>query len=310
MDTLRPAQVLDVLAGLVNRHQDLEFARLCAIAYTDWATSNGFLEEDWVGLQEHQLRSASCFHISEDMAVMTEYASRHLEDDDAFTPEMLPRLSGFAYLAEPLQVLDKSNLVIKVRYLQWSVGNVVTASGERVSGLLITHWIDFDDNADTRSMPTHMGKVAPFHVAFLPWHTSVGVLNAHLTRVKEPDWAPHAGATDAMRQALALFMLMDQTVTDKDAQPVTRASTKRAVRAGITPSVTVVDLRRHANSRQPGETLVEWTRRWPVSGHWRRQPYKAPDGSTIVRKIWIAPYIKGPLDKPIVTSDKVYRITR
>ena len=47
-----------------------------------------------------------------------------------------------------------------------------------------------------------------------------------------------------------------------------------------------------------GHRQVNWSYRWSVTGHWRH--YK--DG----RKIWIGSYVKGPEDKPLIPSVRVY----
>lgn len=41
----------------------------------------------------------------------------------------------------------------------------------------------------------------------------------------------------------------------------------------------------------------QYTHRWEVEGHWRNQAYGP--GRTLRRSVWIAPYVKGPKDKPI-----------
>lgn len=40
-----------------------------------------------------------------------------------------------------------------------------------------------------------------------------------------------------------------------------------------------------------------------VSGHWREQPCGPNHGER--RRQWIAPYVKGPRDKPLVLKDTV-----
>lgn len=110
---------------------------------------------------------------------------------------------------------------------------------------------------------------------------------------------------------LALLMLLNQTVTDVAPHEVDRQAARRFRRMGLPKQVTVVQLRRHKNiDRLEGETLVEWAHRWLVRGHWRNQPYKADDGTTVYRRIWIAPYVKGPEDKPFKQSEKVYALVR
>ena len=51
---------------------------------------------------------------------------------------------------------------------------------------------------------------------------------------------------------------------------------------------------------------VDHDHRWIVSGHWRQQPY-GPN-SSLRKRIWIAPYVQGPADKPLVVTDRVTRV--
>ena len=49
-----------------------------------------------------------------------------------------------------------------------------------------------------------------------------------------------------------------------------------------------------------------YSHRFIVRGHWRNQPYK--DGT--VQKIYVASYVKGPPDKPLIIREHVYRWDR
>jgi hypothetical protein len=72
------------------------------------------------------------------------------------------------------------------------------------------------------------------------------------------------------------------------------------------PRVQLVDLRTvrytHDEQPEPGEGR-EYTRRWLVRGHWRQQAC-GPQRSQR-RPTWIAPYIKGPGEAPLIVTDHV-----
>ena len=85
-----------------------------------------------------------------------------------------------------------------------------------------------------------------------------------------------------------------------------RRSTQRSGDAA--PSISVIRLREIV--RHGGVDLheqVEWTCRWLVRGHWRMQPYPKLG---LVQPKWIAPHIKGPDDKPIKHSERVFAVVR
>lgn len=88
-----------------------------------------------------------------------------------------------------------------------------------------------------------------------------------------------------------------------------RAERKRVASKGYSTSdIRVVTLRRRAT---PMNTLheVEWNHRWAVRGHWRNQYLPSTKGHSLT---WIAPYLKGPEDKPLVVSSakKLFKVVR
>jgi hypothetical protein len=111
-----------------------------------------------------------------------------------------------------------------------------------------------------------------------------------------------------LRDIYATLALMGQTVTTVSDGDITPPVARRMGKKKIPARVVVIRLRRSAGSRQPGETMVEWAHRWVVRGHWRKQPC-GPNYSEI-KVIYIAPFIKGPEDRPLIISEKVYDLRR
>lgn len=112
------------------------------------------------------------------------------------------------------------------------------------------------------------------------------------------------------RRFAAFAMLVNQTITEVTEHRALRPVDRRCQRAGVPSTVQVVRLRRvsGARSEPEGETLVEWSHQWLVSGHWRNQAC----GPSLSERRWtfIAPYVKGPEDKPLILKDKVYAAVR
>ena len=107
----------------------------------------------------------------------------------------------------------------------------------------------------------------------------------------------------------AAWLLMGQPgVTETRA--IADTPTPRPPAAGVagtdiapTPRVTIIELRRPVRLPHdtPGRTSDrQFSRRWWVGGHWRQQAC-GPNHSER-RPKWIAPYIKGPQDKPLTTE--------
>lgn len=104
---------------------------------------------------------------------------------------------------------------------------------------------------------------------------------------------------------LATCVLMQQSLTEIERTPAERHEQKRWLRRGFSPQeITVVRLRRIDRTQRTGdgESSVDWSHRWIVTGHWRQQYYPSEGGN---KPIWISPYVKGPDDRPIVVKDRV-----
>lgn len=112
------------------------------------------------------------------------------------------------------------------------------------------------------------------------------------------------------------WLLLSQTgiasTSTVRAQPREIRKGKRAL-PGLTSAgfdVRVVDVHSPKRSTEPsGEgRQVDWTHRWTVGletgGFWRQQAY-GPNHS-LRRPMLIAPYIKGPADKPLKIKDTVH----
>ena len=75
-------------------------------------------------------------------------------------------------------------------------------------------------------------------------------------------------------------------------------------------AIRVVQLRKvEYPKREHGESEVEWSCRWAVSGHWRNQACGPKHGDRQLR--YIMPFVKGPADKPFrEASRKAYEVSR
>lgn len=107
---------------------------------------------------------------------------------------------------------------------------------------------------------------------------------------------------DDLRRIVAFNLLVEQRVLqDEDHQP-TRQMRRAAERRGRTiDPVRLTRLPRMSHSGSGNaQTDRDYTHRWVVNGHWRNQWYPSMQSH---RPKWIAPYIKGPDDKPLVVKD-------
>jgi len=118
--------------------------------------------------------------------------------------------------------------------------------------------------------------------------------------------------TNSFRLMLAMFELMTQRVTTTARRPAAKTTRKRAAREGMASGeVTVVTLRRHSvpdPDRERESREVDWSCRWVVDGHWHR--YRVGPGRAGVRRMWVDDYVKGPDDKPLKVTHKIYDLRR
>jgi hypothetical protein len=113
------------------------------------------------------------------------------------------------------------------------------------------------------------------------------------------------------RRLLAAFWaLAKQRITIERREPPIRQVRRRLQRAGLpVKDIRVITLREASSSgHNPEPGRVEWSHRWVVGGHWRQQPW-GPE-NRYRRATWIAPFVKGPSDKPLVVRPTVRSLQR
>lgn len=117
---------------------------------------------------------------------------------------------------------------------------------------------------------------------------------------------PQRTSINHIRLLYTLLQLMRERTIAVETQPVQRAERKRAKRAGVDPEVRVIRLRNRREVASPEECrTVDWSCRWVVDAHWRKQPYGPRNGPKVIRPKLIMPYVKGPADKPLRETPKV-----
>lgn len=94
-------------------------------------------------------------------------------------------------------------------------------------------------------------------------------------------------------------MFVDQEIVVASRADVSRAVRKRCDRAEVDTTCHVVTLRKELAHDHDSGGLghVEWSHRWLVRGHWRRQWFQSRGGHA---PVWIHPHVKGPSDKPFM----------
>lgn len=127
----------------------------------------------------------------------------------------------------------------------------------------------------------------------------------------EPFLLPGPDATTTTlswaRLVFAVFQLAAQAnLAEREELRTSRPERRRAEKAGLPPrDVRVIRLRRSLEAERnadSGSGGRDWRHRWIVRGHWRQHWYPRLGDH---RPLWIAPYLKGPADAPLIGGDKV-----
>ena len=129
---------------------------------------------------------------------------------------------------------------------------------------------------------------------------------AHATLLNEA-----AGYAKMALAALLFEFCAQRIVKQESKQPPRHVRRRHGLGAQPRP-ITVIVLRHLEHDKRSldhnqHETDIQWTCRWIVGGHWRDQWYPSRGRH---RPKWIAPYIKGPEDRPLVGRDRVFRVAR
>jgi hypothetical protein len=305
----------------------------------------GVAGEDIVKTEAFGLASATPYWISPDMA---ELVGRAAETWPAkpLHPDRLPSRSGFAYFAHPLFPFWFSDQAASIRAVRWAeVSDQPSPIHRATLGILSTWYGHVDDGGDTlfaseaAAKPglaaVYSGGFVLLSYSFWPYG-SQAVPGRYIDRpaeilgVDDPEYSGFSSETGCAntgpddpkawnheRYLQCLWAMMGQTIT-RTVREHDRHAAKRARRAGLhagaDAGVQVVTLRREAppleaSERPVSHGQVNWSCRWLVGadtgGHWHR--YHTRNG---VEDRWVGVYDKGPPDKPLRFSKRVYKFSR
>lgn len=128
-----------------------------------------------------------------------------------------------------------------------------------------------------------------------------------LERLNGPEW-------NKSGQKAALFFMAANLWLQQRIIQITQVEApcklrRRAKRLNLPASISVISLRKREYVRegQSSHSDVDWQYRWVVSGHWRNQFYPSLQCH---KPIWIDPFMKGPDDKPLKESSRLFAVIR
>lgn len=296
------------------------------------ATAKGDFDE--ARLMQSMAKLALSYRVSEEMCALTEFAASQLGEEDTFDATLPLSECGLLYFERPIHLgmkgaditddpelsefwdsTEASRGSLPIRWLLWGPAQWRdTATGRSTPGIVIHAFYDLlidgtqafqtrfirDDDKET-SIADALGRWGYLGAFMIPDRSRIVQ-----TRNGDRSDRDHNG-----RIVIALFRLLAQVIAITEVEQADpKKLSKTAKRIKLLPQVTTIRLRRQKGvSREPGESMVEWSHRWVCRGHWRNQPYGSREHPEY-RRIWIAPHIRGPEDKPLTIRPHLYSLER
>lgn len=311
-----PAEVIDLRRQLVGFwDHDTELSRFVAMQGREaspWSSQWGEeanLARIWFA---EQTRSAELYWVSAEMSDLIVATAGSLPDVHA----SLPCPSGLVVFAKPLPGIDSQDgATIHTAAFMWApvmIGPIACI------GIETFGWRDAmtPRNVDAEVVAAQIAefrqtmplRLVPTGGSEWPNHSTLEEFSLNNRMGSLSDTA-RASILEDRRYIGTFWALTEQRLTDKGEEHGDRAVRRRAQRAGLPlKPVRVVTLRQMTREHQPLGTHVDWSHRWIVNGHWRQQPYGP--GRQLRRAVYVAPFVKGPADKPLVIRDTVRALKR
>lgn len=321
---MRAQEALDYQADLMVRIKGWGMGSLLNCTFHQ----AGLEGSDFANLVSNHLSTGYTYFVASNMNSLIYKVARDIPEDVLCESIIPPAGCGFVLFNDALETTEARGRQENISALVW--GPVRTV--EDVTVTLISSWNDTKrhpdhfiqdfmanmntaDDKDARSMQELLGEIgcwSPLSPTLLVNGNCIGPY-----RYPVPEWyrskiiaegdIPTDSVTSIAHLALATWFIMGETVVDVSEGQVQRQFVRRAKRMGLPPRVTVITLRRKSG-KTDNETVVEWKHRWPVRGHYRNQRHGS--GLSETKKIWIGPHIKGPPDRPLIQTEKVYNLRR
>jgi hypothetical protein len=315
----------DTLLHNINSHG--YFSRYC----------DGFQQERYPQMPAGLVRSVTAntlvradpIYVSDDVMTLWEKAAETFKLEKLLRTDLVVP-AGFAVLPRPFKMRDMHDKLVKYRVLAWlPVSQRETydwdqgAEGQGVWITLLSNVNDVDDyweegasaaggvdGKTIREASLQMGhEWSLMHgspIMFDTDPTKGYIIDADGNVIEGED---KDKANQIYGHIQCFWRLMSQLVITPE--PLPRQARRQRERAKRISTVKILKLRRtrHRMEHDGEGPGIEYTHRWVVEGHWRNQPY-GPKNDRYYRQIWIAPYVKGPEDKPLVVKQRGVEFSR
>lgn len=261
---------------------------------------------------KHTMWSADTIFITSDMMHLIMQAAHDLPDDVTFDEHVLIAPKGFVLFEEALQGEDINGVHITMSAVAWELApaHVYEGSEEMTQVMnlfFFTDTTDPNDEINERVVASlqRFGRTVP-NLALCHYYPA-----EHGVALPVAD----RQGTELVVAIIKLFVAMQLIAQQRIGEPIkmrppraTRRRMERDPDAHPERMITLITLRRKSVKKEHDGEPIEWSRRWVVRGHWRKQWY-----AKTKRHDWVYIYehIKGPEDKPlIITERRVFNFRR
>lgn len=235
------------------------------------------------------------YYATEEMTALIAAGATRSVEDLALTVTDLPSPDGFAYLHRP----DDAGL-----FLWWTVVGDSRVAAALSSSSILREWLSLDV-ADLASMPSPFAMADLSGIGTDDAPRSSWVTNPFKDKFgDDEDLFRRQDAQAALPHLFSFVHMLRQEFAEDAAEqlPPVPVSDKRGKRKMRRDRVSYLSVRRRVSGGATGRSGREYSVRWVVRGHWRRQWYATQNRHI---PIWIMDHIAGPDDAPLVTNDKV-----
>jgi hypothetical protein len=254
--------------------------------------------------------AANLYRVTGDMSSLIQQSTTKLDESDRFDRRLAPSGCGLAFFEEPITVLRSNGAGEKIHWLLWAwlKGGVLVMPFMDLNRYSDEHTESFLETiGDVRNI---LGRWACRGVELMEQGQALGGEYLEVTPAQAlaalNDGRGLSPSDNPMRLIHALWLMLRQEETETETEHVRRAARQAAERSGLPGRITVVQWKRGTQARARGESKIDWQYRTQVSGHWKWVRYGP--GRQFRRWQQIAPYTKGPADKPIRHSEKIYDV--
>ena len=154
---------------------------------------------------------------------------------------------------------------------------------------------------------TGKGTINAFNI-LCDHDTALNMIIPFLDNIQEDSQPSHGEGAERQLYGMLQFLKSPYIGFVKHAipRPMRRAAERKQIE--MPKAVRVIVLRRKASDGRDVSEQDDWTCRWIVRGHWRNQWYRS---TQLHHPVWIAPYVKGPENKPLKMPTKdVFAVRR